>query len=57
VQSWPDLGLREWLLLIPLAVLVLWLGFFPETFLEPLRGPAQLLLNGAAPLSLSGGLP
>jgi NADH-quinone oxidoreductase subunit M len=56
-QSWPDLGLREWLLLIPLAVLVLWLGFYPETFLEPLRGPAQLLLNGAAPLSLSGGLP
>jgi NADH-quinone oxidoreductase subunit M len=40
-----------------LVLLVLWLGLYPETFLEPLRGPAQLLLNGAVPLSLSGGLP
>ncbi len=56
-RPWTDLVLREWLLLIPLAVLVLWLGLYPETFLEPLRGPAQLLLNGAVPLSLSGGLP
>lgn len=54
---WSDLVLREWLLLAPLVLLVLWLGLYPETFLEPLRGPAQLLLNGAAPLSLSGGLP
>lgn len=56
-HSWSDLILSEWLLLVPLALLVLWLGLHPETFLEPLRGPAQLLLNGAAPLSLSGGLP
>jgi NADH-quinone oxidoreductase subunit M len=56
-HSWSDLVLREWLLLAPLVLLVLWLGLYPETFLEPLRGPAQLLLNGAAPLSLSGGLP
>ncbi len=55
--SWSDLILSEWLLLVPLVLLVLWLGLHPETFLEPLRGPAQLLLNGAAPLSLSGGLP
>jgi NADH-quinone oxidoreductase subunit M len=56
-RSWPDLIPSEWLLLVPLVLLVLWLGLHPETFLEPLRGPAQLLLNGAAPLSLSGGLP
>ncbi len=56
-KFWPDLILSEWLLLVPLVLLVLWLGLHPETFLEPLRGPAQLLLNGAAPLSLSGGLP
>lgn len=54
---WPDLVPGEWLMLVPLALLVLWLGLYPETFLESLRGPAQLLLNGAAPLSLSGGLP
>ena len=56
-RSWSDLVLQEWLLLVPLVLLVLWLGLYPETFLEPLRGPAQLLLNSAAPLSLSGGLP
>jgi NADH-quinone oxidoreductase subunit M len=56
-RPWSDLVLREWLLLVPLVLMVLWLGLYPETFLEPLRGPAQLLLNGAAPLSLSGGLP
>jgi len=56
-RSWTDLGLSEWLLLAPLAVLVLWLGFYPETFLEPLRGPAQQLLNEAVSLSQSGGMP
>jgi NADH-quinone oxidoreductase subunit M len=56
-RSWSDLTQGEWLLLIPLVFLVLWLGLYPETFLEPLRGPAQLLLNSAAPLSLNGGLP
>ncbi len=57
-HAWSDLVLREWLLLVPLVLLVLWLGLHPETFLEPLRGPAQQLLKGAVPLlSLNGGLP
>ena len=50
-QRWSDLTWNEALLLIPLVLLVLWLGLYPETFLEPLRAPARQLL------SLSGGLP
>jgi len=51
MEPWPDLTLREGLVLIPLAVLVLWLGLYPATFLEPLRDPVRLLLAPA------GGLP
>ncbi len=56
-RPWPDLLRHEWMLLVPLVLLVLWLGLYPNPFLEPLRGPAQLLLNSATPLNLSGGLP
>lgn len=45
-----DLDRREWLLLIPLALLVIWLGIYPAPVLEPMRGPISLLLQG-------GGLP
>jgi NADH-quinone oxidoreductase subunit M len=53
----PDLGLREGLVLVPLAILVVWLGVYPETFLEPLRHSAGLLLDGAQLVSMNGGLP
>ncbi len=45
-----DLDRREWLLLIPLALLVIWLGIYPAPVLEPMSGPISLLLQ-------SGGLP
>ncbi|MCF6178446.1 MAG: NADH-quinone oxidoreductase subunit M [Geopsychrobacter sp.] len=45
-----DLDRREWLLLIPLALLVVWLGLYPAPVLAPLSGPISLLLKG-------GGLP
>jgi NADH-quinone oxidoreductase subunit M len=53
----PDLSLREGLVLVPLVILVLWLGLYPETFLEPLRGSAGMLLDGSQLLSMNGGLP
>ncbi len=40
-----DLDRREWILLIPLALLVVWLGLYPAPVLEPLRGPIGLLLQ------------
>ena len=45
-----DLDRREWVLLIPLGMLVVWLGLYPAVVLEPMRGPIALLLQ-------AGGLP
>ncbi len=33
----PDLSLREWLLMAPIAAVVLWMGVYPESFLAPMR--------------------
>jgi NADH-quinone oxidoreductase subunit M len=43
--SHADLDRREWLLLIPLALLVIWLGIYPAPVLEPMSGPISLLLQ------------
>ena len=50
----PDLNLREYLLLGPIAAAVLWMGIYPESFLAPMRADIQLLdkrLAEAAPAS------
>jgi NADH-quinone oxidoreductase subunit M len=33
----PDLSMREWWLLGPIAVAVFWMGIYPESFLAPMR--------------------
>ena len=33
----PDLSVREWLMLGPIAAAVLWMGVYPESFLAPIR--------------------
>jgi NADH-quinone oxidoreductase subunit M len=33
----PDLDAREWAMMVPLAIAVLWMGIYPETFLAPMR--------------------
>jgi NADH-quinone oxidoreductase subunit M len=33
----PDLSAREWWLLAPIAVGVIWMGIYPESFLRPMR--------------------
>ena len=55
--SWRDLTRREWLILLPLAVMVLWLGLYPATFLEPLHDPVRLLLEEMPLLAAEGGMP
>lgn len=40
-----DLQNREWLILIPLAVLVVVLGCYPQPLLDPLSEPVSLLLQ------------
>jgi NADH-quinone oxidoreductase subunit M len=41
----PDLNLREWLILAPIAAAVLWMGVYPESFMAPMRGDVQILLD------------
>ena len=39
----PDLLPREWLMLAPIAAVVLWMGVYPESFLAPMRGDIRAL--------------
>jgi NADH-quinone oxidoreductase subunit M len=41
----PDLEAREWLIMVPLAAAVLWMGVYPESFLKPMRADVGLLLE------------
>ncbi len=48
----PDLSLREWALLGPIAAAVLWMGVYPESFMRPMRADIGRLverLDRAAP--------
>ncbi len=39
----PDLSVREWLMLAPIAAVVLWMGVYPESFLAPMRADIAAL--------------
>ena len=39
----PDLTLREWAMLAPIAAAVLWMGVYPETFMAPMRADIAAL--------------
>jgi len=39
----PDLSPREWLMLGPIALAVLWMGVYPESFLAPMRADIAAL--------------
>jgi NADH-quinone oxidoreductase subunit M len=40
-----DLDRREWLLLAPIAAVVLWMGIYPESFMAPMRDDVGRLLT------------
>jgi NADH-quinone oxidoreductase subunit M len=49
----PDLSLREWWLLAPIALAVFWMGIYPESFLRPIRndvGRLMVRLERVAPV-------
>ena len=48
-EPWVDMTCREALVLVPLALLVLWIGLYPAPFLAPLHEPVRLLLQGGMP--------
>jgi len=56
-EPWRDLTAREALVLVPLALMVLWLGLYPAPFLAPIAEPVRRLLAEAPLLALKGGLP
>jgi NADH-quinone oxidoreductase subunit M len=53
VLAMPDLNPRELATLLPIALAVLWMGIYPESFLRPLRAPVAAILarlhHAAAP--------
>lgn len=44
----PDLNLREISVLVPLVVLIFWMGIFPEQFLGKMRASVDYLVNNRA---------
>ncbi len=40
----PDLSVREWLCLAPIALATIWMGVYPESFLAPMRKDVGVLL-------------
>ena len=40
----PDLSIREWWCLAPIALAVLWMGVYPESFIRPMRNDVGRLL-------------
>jgi NADH-quinone oxidoreductase subunit M len=40
----PDLSVREWWVLGPIALAVLWMGVYPESFIRPMRADVSRLL-------------
>ena len=40
----PDLSVREWWCLAPIALAVLWMGVYPESFIRPMRNDVGRLL-------------
>ena len=48
VRAMPDLSKREMALLTPIAVAVLWMGVYPESFLAPMRGNVASIVERTA---------
>ncbi|MEL7190571.1 MAG: NADH-quinone oxidoreductase subunit M [Pseudomonadota bacterium] len=39
----PDMTLREWAMMAPIAAVVMWMGVYPESFLAPMRDDIKAL--------------
>jgi NADH-quinone oxidoreductase subunit M len=44
-----DLSAREIITLVPLVVLVIWIGLYPHTFLNVLHAPAENIMSQVKP--------
>jgi NADH-quinone oxidoreductase subunit M len=50
----PDLSMREWWLLAPIAAAVLWMGIYPETFIRPIRADVGRIMERVERAAPSG---
>ncbi|HEY0763132.1 MAG TPA: NADH-quinone oxidoreductase subunit M [Pyrinomonadaceae bacterium] len=48
-QSLPDMKPREWLYMVPLMILSLWIGVYPKPFLEYIERPVNAVVNQVRP--------
>ena len=53
-KAMTDLNGREWLLLAPIAFVVLWMGIYPESFMAPMRADVGRLLARIERVSPAG---
>lgn len=45
VKAMPDLNMREKIIFLPLILVVLWMGIYPNSFLDPVHASVENLLN------------
>lgn len=45
LMKMPDLTKREWIIFLPLIIMVLWIGIYPNSFLSPLHSSVEHLLQ------------
>ncbi len=57
MYGFKDISGREAAVLVPLAVLVIWIGVYPSFFLKGLYGPVGSLVSGVRTAWLAGGMP
>ncbi|MGD9717989.1 MAG: NADH-quinone oxidoreductase subunit M, partial [Sulfurimonadaceae bacterium] len=44
-KNLPDVNKREWLALLPLAVITVWLGVYPKPVLEPINNSVESIVQ------------
>jgi NADH-quinone oxidoreductase subunit M len=47
LMKMPDLSLREWIIFLPLIITVLWIGIYPQPFLNSMHASVEHLLTQA----------
>ena len=50
----PDLSVREWWVLAPIALAVLWMGVYPDSFIRPMRNDVGRLVTRLLSVAPSG---
>ncbi len=54
VRAMPDLNRRELAMLVPIALAVIWMGIYPESFMAPMRANLASVVARTEPARLEG---